>query len=320
LGNTRVTFQDANDNGFVESSEIVQRNHYYPFGMDMEGPWNGSSSPTTKYKYNNKEWNNDYGLGMYDYGARYYDPAVGRWTTPDPLADSYDDVSPYNYVLNGPINRTDPDGREPEGGPVNPIAILQSAGAFISVIANAVGSNLMLGAGRQDPNSFVGHEEAAAAGQKVGDAISVVAGAIETAAGGGATVAASPATGGSSLVLTPATTAVAVHGIAVTTVASKNLTNPTKVDAKQTGEGRGSNNRKPDSEATGDHSVSNKNGSTTYTKNDKNPTGFQEVKRVDKNGASHNGVKTPHVHENKNVRPAKPFEVPKADLSKNKKP
>jgi hypothetical protein len=29
------TFQDANDNGFVESSEVVQRNHYYPFGIDI---------------------------------------------------------------------------------------------------------------------------------------------------------------------------------------------------------------------------------------------------------------------------------------------
>jgi hypothetical protein len=51
----RVTFQDSNNDGFISTSEVVQRNHYYPFGMDMEGPWNGSSSPATKYKYNNKE-------------------------------------------------------------------------------------------------------------------------------------------------------------------------------------------------------------------------------------------------------------------------
>jgi RHS repeat-associated protein len=289
----------------------------------VEFDWNGSSSPATKYKYNNKEWNNDYGLGIYDYGARYYDPAVGRWTTVDPLAAKNNFESPYVYVHNNPLKYIDPDGREPVGGPINPIAILQSAGAFVAGVVNAVGSNLMLGAGRQDPSSFSGHEQAAVAGQKVGDAISIVIGTVETTVGGvatAATVAATPTTAGTSLVVTPEAAAIAVHGIAVTTVASRNLTNPTKVDVKQTGEGRGSNNRKPDSEATGDHSVSNSRGSTTYNKNDKNPSGFQEVKRVDKVGATHNNVPTPHVHEGKNVRPATNKEIPAADLSNNKRP
>jgi hypothetical protein len=89
--------------------------------------------------------------------------------------------------------------------------------------------------------------------------------------------------------------------------------------------GRGKNNRKPDPEATGDHTVSNDKGSTTYQKNDKNPTGFDEVKRVDTKGKAHNGVPTPHVVErdpktNKKlpVRPAKEEEIPKTNLDKNK--
>ena len=43
----------------------------------------------------------------------------------------------------------------------------------------------------------------------------------------------------------------------------------------------------------------------TYIVNPQNPSGFQEVKRVDRFGASHNGIPTPHVHENGKVRPAK---------------
>ncbi|WP_041251929.1 RHS repeat-associated core domain-containing protein [Flavobacterium indicum] len=65
-----------------------------------------------KYKYNGKELQDEMGLNMYDYGARNYDPSIGRWMNMDELSEKYTSFSSYNYCVNNPARVIDPDGKQ----------------------------------------------------------------------------------------------------------------------------------------------------------------------------------------------------------------
>ncbi|WP_244440535.1 RHS repeat-associated core domain-containing protein, partial [Bacteroides rodentium] len=80
-------------------------NHYYPFGGVF-----ASTTNVQPYKYNGKEYDTKKGLNWYDYGARHYDAALGRFTTNDRFAEKYHSLSPYQYGANNPINTIDING------------------------------------------------------------------------------------------------------------------------------------------------------------------------------------------------------------------
>ncbi len=64
----------------------------------------------TPYLFNGKELDGE--TGLYNYGARYYDPSLSLWMSVDPLASKYLGLSPYAYVANNPIAYVDLDGRD----------------------------------------------------------------------------------------------------------------------------------------------------------------------------------------------------------------
>ena len=66
----------------------------------------GSPVASVRWRYTGQDWSET--LGLYDYGARLYDPALGRFLSPDPGGET---PSPYMYVGGDPIGAVDPDGR-----------------------------------------------------------------------------------------------------------------------------------------------------------------------------------------------------------------
>jgi len=104
LGNVRISYYK---NG--TAATVLEENNYYPFGLKHEGYNSTAGNPNYQYKYNGKELQE---TGMYDYGARFYMPDVGRWGVVDPLAEKMTRHSPYNYAFNNPVRFIDPDGRE----------------------------------------------------------------------------------------------------------------------------------------------------------------------------------------------------------------
>jgi RHS repeat-associated protein len=84
LGNVRLSYAK---NPTTQVLEIIEENNYYPFGLKHKG-YNDYIPNTNKFKYNGKELQDELGLNMYDYGARNYDPALGRWMNIDPAPQS----------------------------------------------------------------------------------------------------------------------------------------------------------------------------------------------------------------------------------------
>jgi len=91
------------------NSPVVNTDDYYPSGFAFNS-YQRENSVANQYQCNGKERQDELNLGLYDYGFRLYDPAIGRWSAPDPLAELGFSLTPYRYCFNNPVNYTDPFG------------------------------------------------------------------------------------------------------------------------------------------------------------------------------------------------------------------
>jgi RHS repeat-associated protein len=135
------------------SGTVVERNDYYPYGMQMahNDPAKGRPSivfdryTRTSLKFSGKELDVMHGLNMYDFSARSQDPTLGRFTTVDPKAEKYYSWSPYAYCGNNPIRLVDVNGKE--------WGIIVNANGTMTITLNTTissGSNLNLTAAQLD--------------------------------------------------------------------------------------------------------------------------------------------------------------------------
>jgi RHS repeat-associated protein len=115
------------------SGNMKQLNNYYPFGMAF------ANTPVAEqgkqpYKYNGKELDQMNGLNQYDYSARYYDPAITRFTTMNLMAEKYYSVSPYAYCANNPVRFVDLHG--------DSLTVFLNSNATYTIVGGTINTNL----------------------------------------------------------------------------------------------------------------------------------------------------------------------------------
>jgi RHS repeat-associated protein len=121
LGNTRAVVSAAPSTGALVVGQVE---NYYPFGMSHKSFRESLSGTNNKYLYNGKELQEgiddngdgtiDMTLGLYDYGARFYDPQIGRFHSVDPFIEKYPSYTPYSYAANDPVRLIDYNGLFPK--------------------------------------------------------------------------------------------------------------------------------------------------------------------------------------------------------------
>jgi len=121
-----------------EGGDLLGGYSYRPFG-DSLGGVTGSRPDLLRYRFTGQEW--DEVTGLYNYGARLYDPVTYRFYQPDPASS---ELSPYVFVADDPVNLVDPDGELA----FIPLLIAMGVGALVGGIVGGVTSGASITEGR----------------------------------------------------------------------------------------------------------------------------------------------------------------------------
>ena len=142
-GNNRVVVD--------EEGTVEEVNDYYAFGGLMSTSSRQSVQP---YKYNGKELDRKGGLGWYDYGARMYDAALGRFMKTDRFSEKYVSLSPYQYGANNPVNNIDVNG---DSLLLNKTSVAEAMLAIYNGLEDGTNIKMKFNNGVLDPTSIEAH-------------------------------------------------------------------------------------------------------------------------------------------------------------------
>ena len=110
LGSIRATVLDS------IGAPVIGYDDYdpwgYPLALRTKAIPNAYLQGASKNKFTGKEWDDEFGLNLNYFGARCYDPLIGRWMVRDPFAEKYPSLAPYQYTANNPLKYVDPDGKK----------------------------------------------------------------------------------------------------------------------------------------------------------------------------------------------------------------
>ena len=135
LGGTNVLTDSTGS-----KKELIE---YEPFGSYAKHEKYGSTEEVAYYYFTGKPLDDE--SGLFYFGARYYDPSLGRFITADAVVqDPYNPqtLNRYSYTSNNPINRIDPDGHRWSWKKF----WKSFAGAFVSGLVTVMTGNPLLGA------------------------------------------------------------------------------------------------------------------------------------------------------------------------------
>ena len=126
-GNTRIASSSATNTTFYHPDHLgstavttdqngnrVEDIAYYPFGETRNDSLPEGAETSQMHKYTGQEWDKE--TQLYNYGARLYDPEIGRFIAPDsivPNPGNPQSLNRYAYSLNNPLKYRDPSGHSP---------------------------------------------------------------------------------------------------------------------------------------------------------------------------------------------------------------
>ncbi len=103
--------QDGKEVYYYAGSKLIAVNGQYQYQDRLGSDFGSRSLPfgqvldiDNRFSFTGKEHDED----LYYFGARYYDPSLGKFTSVDPVKENH----PYAYVENNPMNFVDPDGMD----------------------------------------------------------------------------------------------------------------------------------------------------------------------------------------------------------------